>query len=481
MYCIVMPFAERNMYVALKHEVLAGSDMDLVRHVFNQLVRCVVCVHSKGLLHGDVKPLNIVRMGAQWKLIDLDAACHINEEAAGGNTSTAFMPPEAIGVDGAGGAYVRNGERGEGGGAGLGSGAMTGAGSAAQNGAGNAVGAAVGTAVAVAVAGAGAVDRSEDKLIAHPSFDVWSLACVLYQLCTDNKPLFVGGHNDALTDDRTEEDNLHALREWSVEFKQKKLSKVADPLARNLLSQMLQKDPTMRPSLARVLAHPFFTGKKVARLVGDKPLYDVFLSYRVMSDGVDTPLKHVEQLYDLLTAHGLVVYWDRTCLKPGVNWEDGFCEGLVCSRAFVPLLSRGSINHPTIAGQNFATLTADSKCDNVYLEQRLAMELHGLGLIEKIFPVMIGDYDPTSGEYSDYLQSGCHPPLREVVVRSVEVKLCAHLDSQALGTPLQPDRTVASVVGGIMGYQGALVRGPAEGTFEATAKSIALMLLSSTA
>jgi hypothetical protein len=26
-----------------------------------------------GLIHGDIKPLNIVRMGAQWKLIDLES------------------------------------------------------------------------------------------------------------------------------------------------------------------------------------------------------------------------------------------------------------------------------------------------------------------------------------------------------------------------------------------------------------------------
>jgi hypothetical protein len=25
------------------------------------------------LIHGDIKPLNIVRMGAQWKLIDLES------------------------------------------------------------------------------------------------------------------------------------------------------------------------------------------------------------------------------------------------------------------------------------------------------------------------------------------------------------------------------------------------------------------------
>ena len=72
---------------------------------------------------------------------------------------------------------------------------------------------------------------------------------------------------------------------------------------------MLHKDPLQRPSLARVLAHTFVSGKKVARLVGEKPKYDVFLSYRVASDA-----HHVEKLHTLLTAQGFKVYWDKLCL-----------------------------------------------------------------------------------------------------------------------------------------------------------------------
>ena len=96
------------------------------------------------------------------------------------------------------------------------------------------------------------------------------------------------------------------------------------------------------------------------------------------------------------------MYWDKLCLLSGVDWEQGFCEGLVSSRAFVSLLSRDAINHPDITWQNFSKMTSDSKCDNVYLEHRLAVELQDLGLIEKIFPVFIGDLDATTLEYSHY-------------------------------------------------------------------------------
>ena len=209
----------------------------------------------------------------------------------------------------------------------------------------------------------------------------------------------------------------------------------------------------------------------MARLLGETPKYDVFLSYRVASDA-----QHVEKLYNLLTAQGFKVYWDKLCLEPGVDWEQGFCEGLVNSRAFIPLLSRDAINHPDKVWQNFSKLTVDSKCDNVFLEHRLAVELQGLGLIEKMFPIFLGNLDATTLEYSDYFNSGCHPLLSEVTVKSVEEKLRHHMESQALGTPIVPDRTVKSVVDAITACQGAFIVGSPDATFAAAAASIAKML-----
>ena len=72
--------------------------------------------------------------------------------------------------------------------------------------------------------------------------------------------------------------------------------------ARHLLSLLLYKDPAKRPSATHVLDHPFISGKSPARMQGDKAEFDIFLSYRVDSDS-----KHVEKLYDGLTAAGLRV------------------------------------------------------------------------------------------------------------------------------------------------------------------------------
>lgn len=53
-------------------------------------------MHSKGVIHADIKPLNIMRKGEQWMLIDLDAVCKISEDSVGFKSSSAYVPPEAV-------------------------------------------------------------------------------------------------------------------------------------------------------------------------------------------------------------------------------------------------------------------------------------------------------------------------------------------------------------------------------------------------
>jgi serine/threonine protein kinase len=210
MYCVVMALAERNLYVALKQDVV-GQNMDTVRYVFTQLVRDVDHMHSKGMLHADIKPLNIVRMGGKWLLIDLDAACHMHEEvrrpldyqpshqfrflhlsvsfdlpllpplwnlqAIGQKAlSTAFSPPESVGVTASGEVYVKRGHQ------------MEIMGRRDDAAAGDNEGKdshPVGP-----VGGVGAVVdlAPADVCVAQPSFDVWSLAAVLYQVTSPRTP-----------------------------------------------------------------------------------------------------------------------------------------------------------------------------------------------------------------------------------------------------------------------------------------------------
>ena len=193
------------------------------------------------------------------------------------------------------------------------------------------------------------------------------------------EPLFLANDEDNMDDN-----NLEILYEWSDEFKAVKMMKILDSKARNLLGQLLNKNPLKRPSMQSISVHPFLTGKQSARMVGEVPEFDVFLSYRVASD-----VKHVEYLYNLLTERGIKVWWDKKCLLPGMPWEEGFCNGLIKSKSFVPLLSRNAIKNPSNFNMNFEKLTETSRCDNVYLEYRLALELREMGFLEKIYPVRL--------------------------------------------------------------------------------------------
>ena len=432
LFCVVMPLADRNMFVALKQERFAGTNMDIVRHVFQQIVLCVSHMHEKGYIHGDIKPLNIVRVGAEWKLLDLDATCQIGIDVVGFKSSTACVPPELI--------YTNK----------------------QQN-----------TVLVISEHTKKLYPKLPlDLLIAHPSFDIWSLGCILYQLCTDARQLFQGGQDDNLGSDLHDDDNLWTLAEWPSHIKAKKLSKVLDPFAKNLLALILTKDPLRRPTIARILSHPFLSKKSVARLSGETAEYDVFISYRVASDA-----NHAEKIYDLLTERGIKVWWDKKCLPPGKNWEEGFCSGLVNSRSFVCLLSRNAINHPENPRTNYTLLTPDTNyCDNVYLEHRFALELRAMGYIESIFPVMIGDYNRTTQLYSNFFKSGCSPRAPDICVKIVEDALMHHMEHEALGTPIEPNKTVSSVLSDILKCQGAFIEQDGDETFVTAADSIVKML-----
>ena len=238
------------------------------------------------------------------------------------------------------------------------------------------------------------------------------------------------------------------------------------------MSLLLNVDGRKRLSIPRALQHPFITGRDASRLPGEEAEFDVFISYRVASDS-----HHAEMLYEMLSGKGLKVWWDKKCLEAGVPWDEGFCHGLIKSFAFLPLLSRNAINNSNDNHCNFEKLQTDSRCDNVYLEHRLALELREMGLIEKIFPVMIGDcvpvgdegesknVDPNVGahEYTHYFSSGCHPSkASKEVILTVESTLRAHLENEGLGSPYNLSESPHSVLSQITQNQGAFLVGKLE-------------------
>ena len=91
----MLEWADRTLRSAIDHERFAGLRWHVVRAVAHDLGEALHRLHARGIIHADFKPMNAVRTGGQWRLIDLDASCVIGE-AFGDNKlpSTGYCPPE---------------------------------------------------------------------------------------------------------------------------------------------------------------------------------------------------------------------------------------------------------------------------------------------------------------------------------------------------------------------------------------------------
>eukprot|EP00607_Mallomonas_marina_P006753 CAMPEP_0182439818 /NCGR_PEP_ID=MMETSP1167-20130531/86670_1 /TAXON_ID=2988 /ORGANISM="Mallomonas Sp, Strain CCMP3275" /LENGTH=1314 /DNA_ID=CAMNT_0024633607 /DNA_START=1523 /DNA_END=5467 /DNA_ORIENTATION=- len=413
-YCVVMEAANQNLKRIIDHENIVGSEWNTIRDMTKNLAGSLDHIHGKGIIHGDLKPLNVLMVGMVLKLTDLDAAASfIKGELVGTKYSSGYIPPEMLFEEENGMVKVRT------------------------------------------------IHDSHGLIAAHPSQDMWALGCVLYFLCAGCTLFHVNTEDNIMS-----ADDFSALYRWEGSFKQKKLEMVKDKFARNLLALLLTRNADKRPTAARVLSHPFVTGQRASRLQGEGAQWDVFLSYRVSSDS-----DHVEMIYNALIAKGLKVWWDKLCLLPGQNWEEGFCSGLVSSAFFVCLLSRGAIKNPKNDAQNWEKLTETSRCDNVVLEWRLALELKERGMTEGIFPVMIGDKDE-KGIYSIYSRSGCNPSSPDIVIESVEKKLREHLEREGLGLPFIDTCSVKTIHTSVLANQGCRISGDLLPAIDLAASSI---------
>lgn len=152
-----------------------------------------------------------------------------------------------------------------------------------------------------------------------------------------------------------------------------------------------------------------------------------------------------------------------------------------------------AINHPREPSQNFAALNEDSQSDSLLLEMRLALELQTRDLVEKIYPVFIGDklleFDAESVKatesalspddtYGHYFKDGCHPKFdNDDVVKSVERLLRTHLERLCLGCPLLEEMPTAVVVKAVVKNQGHVVDGSLGPAFDVVQQDIYKMLM----
>jgi ankyrin repeat protein/serine/threonine protein kinase len=483
-YCIIMPVCERTLHDILIHEFIAGLNWKEIKHILSQLCQAVSFLHSLNILHGDIKPLNIVRdSSGHIKLIDFDTALYckhnnyldegsspdktavslssrglktfdyltdveigkvLSSSYASISLSSAYIPPELALLVPAPQALDLSPDSSQ---------------RAAllahypkyarflvqsQGNSGTIIGAA-----------------SWDPLITHfknlpwLSHDIWSLGAVFYEVCCGTA-LFQSIR------DNVSADTLFELALWSDSYKLTKLDLVNDDMdnfrGRNLISQMLSGDCSKRPNIVEVQEHPFFTFKWVPRFRNEEPQYDIFLSYRV-----DTDLSTVQAIYERLIAAGYTVWWDKTCLLHGEVWNSGFCQGLMSCKVFVPVISRAALFGSRDC-RKYGN-KADAAVDNVLLEYRLALELKEMNYITRIYPIFVGDGTSNAEdgrgdvhsrkfEHFDFKTYGAQA-APDVVIDALEAELLYHLDrSLGLGFPTQMGLSVRGILERIFKHQG---------------------------
>lgn len=100
-YAIQMRLADRNLSEIIASERLAEQPLDAIRRSSRKVLNLINDLHNEGVVHGDVKPKNVVRVDRTLMLIDLDMSitigsseppAHANPEKFGG--STAYAAPE---------------------------------------------------------------------------------------------------------------------------------------------------------------------------------------------------------------------------------------------------------------------------------------------------------------------------------------------------------------------------------------------------
>lgn len=129
------------------------------------------------------------------------------------------------------------------------------------------------------------IAKKTKTLPASASMDMWSFGAILYFLLT-GEPVFLTSH-----DHNIDTDQLEMLMKWPLFAKVKRMKKIADVKARNLVEQLLSMEVRLRPDVSACLQHPFFAedeegekNKKISvRYIGMPSNFDIYLSYRYVN------------------------------------------------------------------------------------------------------------------------------------------------------------------------------------------------------
>jgi len=92
--CLVFQKEGKNLHQIINSELVAGNDEITIQYYGRRIAKCIQHVHSKGYIHGDIKPQNLIRSSKNYmKLIDLDDSVAMGRKLTK-NFTSAFISPE---------------------------------------------------------------------------------------------------------------------------------------------------------------------------------------------------------------------------------------------------------------------------------------------------------------------------------------------------------------------------------------------------
>ncbi|EOD13023.1 hypothetical protein EMIHUDRAFT_247174 [Emiliania huxleyi CCMP1516] len=324
---IIMDAADRNLHQIYQQE---RPNVNTVRVCLEQVFEAVAHLHAKGLMHGDLKLLNVVRFRRdnRLRLIDFDAAAKIvpvggeGESYAGAKFSSSVLPPEMF-------HELKQGEE-----------------EALEiywQGESKELQAKVapklhrrsGASFVVSsfrtTAGEPVIDNLPYPLVeASAKIDVWSLGALAYMLLA-GEPLVPSTRDDDCASGAA----MRVLHAWGTQqgVVLERLEKVDDPAARDLVDKLLRREPSARLSVKGALEHPFFHPKS-----GDTEIVESLRRMDLKIDQVGSKIDQVHLKIDQVLLKLAVQFEVLGTLLRGV---DTIAPKLIC---FLPaaVFSKGS-------------------------------------------------------------------------------------------------------------------------------------------